>query len=167
MQPEEKRPNPFEDHIESDLFDVSELETVTDDSPLNQQLQRLLNTLPQPLDYRVWEEELDDYQKQLCAYLTNAIIERVWRPNHAEELSDFSDDDLLLLLTVPLSLGMIAQQRLHSTTPPPPDFRTRLLDTLDDLPTRSRWRSKLYQQFQRWRLGVRRWWQRVLRQNNS
>ncbi len=166
MQPEDKRHNPFEDHIESDLFDVSELETVTDDSPLNQQLLRLLNSLPQPLDYRVWDEELDDYQKQLCAYLTTAIIERVWRPNHAEELTDFSDDELMMLLTVPLSLGIIAQQRLHSTLPPPADFRARLLDTLDDIPVQGGWRGKLQQSLSLMRQRVRRWWQRLFHKNS-
>lgn len=163
MQPEDKRRNPFEEHIESDLFDVSELETVTDDSPLNQQLQRLLNTLPQPLDYHVWDEELDDYQKQLCAYLTTAVIDRVWRPNHAEELSEFSDDDLMLLLTVPLALGMIVQQRLHSTTPPPTDFRTRLLDAFEDVPMRGGGRGKLRQHLNTIRQRLRHWWNMLIR----
>lgn len=123
MQPDNETPNPFEDHIESDVFDVSQLGTSFDPTRLDEQIQTLLNTLPQPLDYRLWDEELDDIQKQLCAHLTTAIIERFIRPTYQEELGDLSDDDLLMILTVPLALAMLTQQRLYSppTTPHTPN----------------------------------------------
>jgi hypothetical protein len=122
MPSDNERHNPFEDHIESEVFDVSQLGTSFDPTRLDEQIQTLLNTLPQPLDYRLWDEELDDIQKQLCAHLTSAVIERFVRPTYQEELGDLSDDDLLMILTVPLALAMLAQQRLYSppTTPHTP-----------------------------------------------
>jgi hypothetical protein len=120
MPSDNEQRNPFEDHIESDVFDVSQLGTSFDPTRLDEQIQTLLNTLPQPLDYRLWDEELDDIQKQLCAHLTSAVIERFVRPTYQEELGDLSDDDLLMILTVPLALAMLAQQRLYSPPITPP-----------------------------------------------
>jgi hypothetical protein len=113
MMPESDSRNPFEDHIESDAFDVSQLSIPGDPARLQEQLNTLLNSLPQPLDYRLWDEELDDTQKQLCIHLATAVIERYIRPGHADELGDISDDDLLMILNVPLAMAMIVQQRLH------------------------------------------------------
>lgn len=116
MPPNDERRNPFEDHIQSELFDMSELSVPLDPARLEEQIQTLLNTLPQPLDYRLWDEELDDAQKQLCAHLSAALIERYIRPNYPDEFREMGDDDLLVILTVPLALAMLVQQRLY--TPP-------------------------------------------------
>lgn len=113
MMPESESRNPFEDHIESDAFDVSQLSVPGDPARLQEQLNTLLNSLPQPLDYRLWDEELDDTQKQLCIHLATAVIERYIRPSHADELGEINDDDLLMILNVPLAMAMIVQQRLH------------------------------------------------------
>ncbi|MCU0513725.1 MAG: hypothetical protein MUE40_14290 [Anaerolineae bacterium] len=115
MMPETEGRNPFEDHIESDAFDISELGIAGDPAQLQEQLNTLLNSLPQPLDYRLWDEELDDLQKQLSIHLAGAVIERYLRVHHQEELSELSDDELLMMMNVPLTLAMIVQQRLHAT----------------------------------------------------
>jgi hypothetical protein len=116
--PDGKRHNPFEDFISSDSFDVSKLDQpiATSFDGLDEQMQVFFESLPQPLTYELWDTELDDQQKNICAYLVTELIDRVLRENHAEELQDVSDEDLIHLLTVPVTLALLAQQRLH--TPP-------------------------------------------------
>jgi hypothetical protein len=118
-----KPKNPFEEHIESDAFDVSKLEHTSqqgDISEAGRRVQELLDSLPQPLSHELWDTHLDDDQKRLSAHLSMTVVERVLRQNHADELADLSDDQLTFLITVPIVLAMLTEERLHRTHQPPP-----------------------------------------------
>jgi len=115
---EKKRRNPFEDHIESDAFDISHL----DDElhlQLLPELQALLAGLPEELDHRICEDELDKRQQALCAQLTIEMVERVMRSQYAEELAHIDEDTLVQLLTVPIATAIIAENRLRVPEPKP------------------------------------------------
>ncbi len=120
---DDKPKNPFEKHIESDAFDVSKLESTsqqTDISEAGRRVQELLDSLPQPLSYELWDTHLDDDQKRLSAHLSLIVVERVLRQHHADELADLSDDQLTYLITLPIVLAMLTEERLHRTYQPPP-----------------------------------------------
>jgi hypothetical protein len=111
--PEKKHRNPFEDHINSETFDVSQLENVPSASQMAVEMQVFFDDLPQPLNYELWDSELNDRQKMICAYLAIEIVEQVLRVQYAEELQDFSDVQLTDMLMVPVTLAMLAEERLH------------------------------------------------------
>jgi hypothetical protein len=141
------------------------LGTPFDPNQLEEQINTLLNSFPQPLDYRLWDEELDDFQKQLCAHLTQAVIERYIRPMHHDDLGELSNDDLMMMLTVPIAVAMIAQQRLYVPTKKliePP--RIRLPQVIVEEPPTP---PTLAQQMRRWwattRTKVEQWWLKVRR----
>ena len=99
--PHKNRRNLFEEHIESDDFDVSRLGLTYGMSDLSSQVSELLSQLPRPFDYRIWDQYLDERQKLLCAQLTFEIIDHVIREQHLQETIHLSDDDLVQMLTVP------------------------------------------------------------------
>lgn len=121
---DEKRRNLFEEHIESESFDLSKLEhTDLDLAQVHRQVKQLLDSLPQPLDHRIWDDALDDNQKEICAYLVTELVDSVMRPNFEEELSNLDDDQIIYVLTLPVALAMVAQKQLADaspTTPPNP-----------------------------------------------
>lgn len=111
---EDKRRNAFEDHIQGEGFDVSQLGAPNPFVGIRERVNTLLNSLPQPLDYRLYEEELDDTQKQLCAYVAEAVAERYIKPTLSEQQpNEITDDDLHMVVTITVAMAMIAQQRLY------------------------------------------------------
>lgn len=115
---EKKRRNPFEDHIESEQFDVSGLDATLDLSDLGLKVQDFLDHLAHPYDTEVWDEELNDQQKQLCAHLVNALIDRYVRTECEDELGHLEDEELIVLLTTPVAMALLAQQRILSSQIP-------------------------------------------------
>ncbi len=111
---EDKRRNAFEEHIQSESFDASQLAVPNPFVNIRERVNTLLNSLPQPLDYRLYEEELDETQKLLCAYVAEAVAERYIKPTLAEQQqTEVSDDDLHMVVTITVAMAMIAQQRLY------------------------------------------------------
>lgn len=126
--PEQKQ-NPFEAHINSEAFDVSGLDDRRPD-PDWEAVRDFLDSLPQPLSTELWDDLLDDKQKVLCAYLATELVDRVMRSEHEDLVGHLSDDQLIYLLTLPVTLSMVAEERLHridpeyDTLPLPPEGRT-------------------------------------------
>jgi hypothetical protein len=110
---EKKQRNPFEEHINSETFDVSRLDNVPPPNEMDLEIQAFFDSLPKPLNHELWDTELDDRQKTICAYLTTEMVEHVMRVYYAEELQDLSDDQLIYILTVPVTLAMLAEEHLH------------------------------------------------------
>lgn len=115
--PDKKRRNLFEEHIESEDFDVGDLGTIGSLN-LSPQLTELLTSLPQPLDYRIWDEYLDERQKLLCAQLTIEIIDRVLRDQFPQEVMHLSDDELIYMLTVPVALSVLVESQFSKKPKP-------------------------------------------------
>jgi hypothetical protein len=114
---EDKRRNAFEDHIQSEGFDVSQLGAPNPFVGIRERVNTLLNSLPQPLDYRLYEEELDETQKQLCAYVAEAVADRYIKPTLSEQqATEIGDDDLHMVVMITVAMSMIAQQRLYIPT---------------------------------------------------
>lgn len=107
--PHKNRRNLFEEHIESDDFDVSRLGLTYGMSDLSSQVSELLAQLPRPFDYRIWDQYLDERQKLLCAQLTFEIIDHVIREQHLQDTIHLSDDDLVQMLTVPIAISILAE----------------------------------------------------------
>lgn len=112
---DDERQNPFENFIGSDSFDLSQL-----DQPLLArpdefaiEIQDFLDNLPQPLNYELWDNALDERQKLICAYLTTELVDRVMRVHHPDEVHRLSDEELIQILTVPITIAMLAEDRLH------------------------------------------------------
>lgn len=111
--PGKKHRNPFEDHINSESFDVSNLGSVHERSPMEQEMDEFFDSLSSEAGHDLWDNELDDRQKEISAYLATELAERIMRQQHGELVDDFSDAELISLMTVPVTLAMIAEQRLH------------------------------------------------------
>lgn len=119
--PEEKRHDPFQQHIESDAFDVSGLgRGLSLSTVLEQEIREFLNTLPQPLDYELWDNALDEQRKLLCVHLTAELVERVIRPNHNDHVEHLTDDELIYILMVPVTVAMLAERHFNPSPAPAP-----------------------------------------------
>lgn len=122
--PEKRRRNRFEEHINSDAFDLSQLENFA--PMLAEEERRLLNylgQLPQPLDHDLWDTHLDEQQRLLCAYLTTELLETVVRTQHDDLVGHLNDEELFQLVLLPVVMGMLVEENLHERKPvtaPPP-----------------------------------------------
>lgn len=105
--------DPFEHHINSESFDVSKLDNAVPPSEMDLEMQAFFDNLPTTINHELWDTELDERQKLICAHLTSELVERVVRENHPELLESFTDGELIALLSVPVTLAMLAEQRLH------------------------------------------------------
>ena len=76
---ENQHRNPFEDHINGETFDVSRLDNVPPPNEMDMEIQAFFDSLPKPLNHELWDTELDDRQKTICAYLTTEMVEHVMR----------------------------------------------------------------------------------------
>ena len=141
---DDKQRNPFEEHIESDAFDVSKLENTAnaaDISEAGRRVQELLDSLPQPLSHELWDTHLDDDQKRLVAHLSMEVVERVLRKQHGEALDGLTDDQLTYIITLPVVLAVLTEERLHRTYQPPapvrqkPEAALHPLEETDPLPS--------------------------------
>lgn len=152
-------PNPFESHINSDAFDVSSL---AHRSQTSVRVRELMQSIV--LDERLVETYLDEDQRTLCHELTIELLHSVIRDRYNEELHHLSDDNIRELLTVPLVVGMLAQQQLVATKPAPakttptqPERTERLLQpwtqdqTLQHRNTPLPWRELLQMAWERTR----------------
>jgi hypothetical protein len=114
--------NPFEDHINSESFDVSHLDNPVPPSEMDLEMQAFFDNLPTALNHELWDTELDERQKMISAHLTSELVERVMRENHPELLQDINDAELIALLSVPITIAMLAEQRLHQSREETPEF---------------------------------------------
>lgn len=157
--PEKKRRNPFEDHINSESFDVSRLDNAPHPNELEADIQEFLESFPQPLNHELWDSELDDRQKMICAYLTTELVEQVIRGQYGEELQDISDDQLVDMLMIPVTLAMLAEERLHEKPPSAPPAPT--IAQLPVLGHTSAFGQPQSADFTVVKETVRHWWQRT------
>lgn len=114
--------DPFDDHINSESFDVSELDNAVPPSEMDLEMQAFFDNLPTALNHELWDTELDERQKLISAHLTSELVERVMRENHPELLQDINDAELIALLSVPITIAMLAEQRLHQSRQEAPEF---------------------------------------------
>lgn len=134
--PENNPKNPFEDHINSDSFDVSILgnSQVPTDS-MEQAVIQFLDTLPQPYDSIVLEHGLDNDQKILCEVLTEQVVTRILRKDFAEALKDISDEQLIDMMTTPIMIAIMAENTLnHPTKTAKTDIAPPIHEELPSLP---------------------------------
>lgn len=110
---EEKYQNPFEKHINSESFDISRLDISSLPPEFEAKLQHFFDTLPQPLDHSLWEQVLDEQQQLISAHVTLELVDRVMRVHFGDKVRNLRDDELIYLLTVPVTIAMLAEQRLH------------------------------------------------------
>jgi hypothetical protein len=116
--------DPFENHINSESFDVSHLDNPVPPSEMDLEMQAFFDNLPATLNHELWDTELDDRQKMISAHLTSELVERVMRENHPELLQDMSDAELITLLSVPITIAMLAEHRLHHSRQEAPELIT-------------------------------------------
>lgn len=110
---DEQQPNPFEEHINSEYFDVSRLDSSLISGEMDPELQQFFDSLPYPLNHTVWENALDDRQRTICAHVTLELVDRVMRVHFGDKVRHLRDDELIYLLTVPVAVAMLAEQQLH------------------------------------------------------
>ena len=114
--------DPFENHINSESFDVSHLDNPVPPSEMDLEMQAFFDNLPTALNHELWDTELDERQKMISAHLASELVERVMRENHPELLQDINDAELIALLSVPITIAMIAEQRLHQSREETPEL---------------------------------------------
>lgn len=114
LMSEKKQRSPFEEHIESDRFDLSHLGQLQDAIPPHPLVQRVLDALPAALDHRVYDGKLDARQQAICDQLAYLLVQRSLRQEYAEDLQELTDDELFVLLRTPLAVAMLAQAHLHT-----------------------------------------------------
>lgn len=111
--PGKKHPDPFEDHINSESFDVSNLGSVQQRSPIEQEMGDFFDSLSSEIGHELWDNELDDMQKEISAYLATELAERILREQHSELVDNFSDAELINIMTLPVTLAILAEQHFH------------------------------------------------------
>jgi len=120
--PEKRRRNRFEEHINSEAFDVSQLENL---APLladeERNLLEYLAELPQPLDHDLWDTHLDERQRFLCAYLSTELMENVIKAQYPDLVADLNDEDLFQLISLPVMVAMLVEENLHQPPAPEPE----------------------------------------------
>ena len=112
---DKKRRSAFEEHIESELFDVSDLGQVRAPLMPHRMVQLALDTLPATIDHRVYDRELNKRQRELCDHLAHQLLKQVLRAEYSDELQALNDDELLYILKVSLATAMITQAQLTET----------------------------------------------------
>ncbi|MGJ3237461.1 MAG: hypothetical protein ACFE0Q_02025 [Anaerolineae bacterium] len=122
--PEKKHGNPFENHINSDSFDVSKLGSVSQRAELERDVQAIIDNLPDTFDQALWDHDLDMRQEAISMYVTNALIERIQREGDPAILADFNREQLAEILSVPVIIGMVAQKQLQPPPAPKPETST-------------------------------------------
>lgn len=140
-----KKRNPFEDHIESEAFDLSGFASdnnrlasdnsrlASDEDPritcdmLHPLLTAFLETLPETDDDDLWEDRLDDLQRQLRACLTTEIIDKIAESPYRQRVKDLSEEDLAVLVMWPMTLALLAQDHLRHHGHLTPTDKTSLL----------------------------------------
>ena len=117
--PEKKRRNPFEDHIESELFDVSKLESMAPIlDAISLEIQSFLDELPESLDTESWDDLLDDRQNLIYKNIvTSDRVCDIMRECYEDDLDSMSDAQIKKLLMMPVLLGMLMEEKLHPTQP--------------------------------------------------
>jgi hypothetical protein len=106
---DKKRRSPFEEHIESELFDVSELERVRAPSLPHPLVKLALDTLPPSIDHRVYDQLLSVRQRELCDHLAHQLVQQLLRGEYSEELQALNDDELLYIMKISLATAMVSQ----------------------------------------------------------
>lgn len=104
--------NPFEQHIESNDFNINPLVDDGTHVPhhvLQPRLEEWFENLPPPLSNGQWDDDLDDMQKRLRHNLANEIIDRGLLGEFAEQLEHIDLETLTLLLQYPITLTMLSQ----------------------------------------------------------
>lgn len=129
---EKEHSDPFEDHIESELFDVSKLDLSAYPTEPDPRVRNLLDGLPEPLDYRVWDHYLNHRQQQLCANLSYEMVQRVFRAQYTEEFCNLSDEELIVLLTPIIAATIYAEERLRPDAAFPAFTAARLRARLNE-----------------------------------
>ena len=110
--PENNHRNPFEEHINSESFDLSRLGSIKKRSKMDAEMTAFFEGLPEKLT-DIWDEELDTRQKEITAYISTELAERIMREQYPELLNDLSDAELSYFMTTPVTLAILAEQRLH------------------------------------------------------
>ncbi|MEO1289958.1 MAG: hypothetical protein AAFV93_19550 [Chloroflexota bacterium] len=110
--PDNKQRNPFEDHINSESFDVSYLGAIQERSDFDMEMDAFLQSLPENLDHSLYDIELDSRQQAICSYLTHTLSEQLLHDESGEFSEDVREHHLQQLLTMPVAIAMLAQQRL-------------------------------------------------------
>lgn len=105
--------NPFEKHINSESFDVSRLGTVQECSEMDNEIDAFFDNLPDRLSHNLWDSELNERQQLICAHITTELAIRVMREEHGDILDELNDDELIYMLTTPVTIAMLAEERLH------------------------------------------------------
>jgi len=111
--PEKKHRNPFEEHIESDSFDVSQLGKASRRSKIEIEIEDFLNELPQPIDYSLPYTILNARQQDMCSHLSAEMVARLLRTRHQEALGHLNDEQLREILAVPIAVAMLAEEKLN------------------------------------------------------
>lgn len=104
--------NPFEQHIESNEFNINPLVDDGTHVPhhvLQPHLDEWFAKLPPPMSNGRWDDDLDDMQKRLRHNLAREIIDRGLLGEFAEQLEHIDIETLTLLLQYPITMAMLSQ----------------------------------------------------------
>lgn len=151
--PEKQHRNPFEKHINSELFDVSQLGDRLPMSEMDMLLSAFFDALPEDLSEAMWNKALTEDQQNICIHLTAHLIQRIKsQPEYPEWIDTVPEDELRRFLLIPLSIGMLAENHLREDdepepAPPAPVTHTTYEQGYADLP--ADWGMMLNERFLR------------------
>jgi len=103
---------PFENHIESNEFNINPLIDAGTNIPhhvLHPRLEEWLETMPQSMTKGQWDDQLDNMQKRLRHSLAIEMVQRGMLDEFAEQLEDIDDETLTLMMHYPITIALLSQ----------------------------------------------------------
>ncbi|MEL6524522.1 MAG: hypothetical protein AAFQ07_02330, partial [Chloroflexota bacterium] len=120
--PEKQQRNPFEQHINSESFDVSQLGDRLPLSEMDIALTAFFDALPEDLSDAGLHSKLTEKQQIICIHLTAHLLHRIKAAGeYPAWIDDMPENELREFLLLSFSSALLADEALNPPEEPDPE----------------------------------------------
>ncbi|GEM_PF-3290874 len=108
--------NPFENHIESNEFNINPLIDAGTNIPhhvLHPKFEEWLDEMPSSMTQGKWDDQLDSMQKRLRHSIAVEMIERGMFDEFSDQLEMIDDETLVVMMHYPITLALLSQDHFR------------------------------------------------------